>query len=77
MNSEEMELAYVPPWEKTAIAASSAGELWGRYAVPEPVVTEANDKEGGQGQASKLMVGRTIPRPYCRPTDVSQPRESV
>jgi hypothetical protein len=43
MNPDEMELAYVAPWEKTAIAASSAGDLWGGYAG-------SSGGEGGQGQ---------------------------
>ena len=68
----------VAPWGKTAIAASSAGELWGGYAVPQPVVVQTNDKEdsGGQGQASQPMDERTTARPYSRPTDVSQPWET-
>ena len=51
MKLEKMESAYVAPrGKKTVIAASSAGELWGGYAVPEPVVAEANDKEGDRGK---------------------------
>ena len=76
MNPEKRELAYVAPWGKTAIAASSAGELWGGYAVPEPVVAAAIDKEEDRGKQAN-MDGRTTARPYSRPTDVSQPWETV
>ena len=63
MNPEEMELAYVAPGKKTAIAASSAGELWGRYAVPEPVVAEANDKEEDRGKQASLWTDEPPPDP--------------
>jgi len=57
MSPEEMELAYVVPWEKTAIAAS----LWSGYAG------SSGGSGGGQGQgrggrarkASQPMHGRT------------------
>ena len=63
MKLEKMELAYVAPGKKTAIAASSAGELWGGYAVPEPVVAEANDKEGDRGKQANLWMGEPSPDP--------------
>ena len=63
MNLEKMELTYVAPWEKTAIAASSAGELWGGYAVPESVVAEANDKEEDRGKQANLWMGEPPPDP--------------
>jgi len=43
MNPEEMELAYVAPWEKTAIP-TSANDLWGGYAG------SSGGGQGGQGQ---------------------------
>ena len=62
MNPEKMELAYVSPGKKTAIAAS-ARELWGGYAVPEPVVAEASDKEEDRGKQANLWMGEPSPLP--------------
>ena len=56
-----MELAYVAPGKKTAIAASSTGELWGGYVVPEPVVAEANNKEENRGKQANLWMGKPLP----------------
>ena len=63
MNPEKMELAYVAPWGKTAIAASSAGELWGGYAVPEPVVAAAIDEEEDRGKQANLWTDEPRPDP--------------
>ena len=63
MNPEKMELAYVAPGKNTAIAASSAGELWGGYVVPEPVVAEADGKEEDRGKQANLWMGKPPPGP--------------
>ena len=68
MNPEKMELAYGAQGKKTAIAASSAGELWGGYTVPEPVVAEANDKEEDRGKQANLWMGEPPPAPLPDPT---------
>ena len=69
MNPEEMELAYVALWEKTAIAASSAGELWGGCVIPEPAVAEAKDKKEDRGKKSKPTYGWANHRPTLPPAN--------
>ena len=61
MNPEKMELAYVVPGKKTAIAASSAGGLWGGYAVPEAVVAETNGKEEDRAKQAKVWTDEPPP----------------
>jgi len=53
MNPEEMQLAYVAPWEKTAIAASSAGACGAGMRVPVAVVAKAKD----EGPRTKRRTG--------------------
>ena len=56
-----MELADVASRKKTAIAASSAGELWSGYAVPGAVVAEAKDKEEDRGKQANLWTDEPSP----------------
>ena len=67
MSPEEMELAYALPGKKTAIAASSAGDLWGGYAGSSGG-SDGGQRQGGQGggrarRASQPMDGRTTADP--------------
>ncbi|EDR03418.1 uncharacterized protein LACBIDRAFT_331517 [Laccaria bicolor S238N-H82] len=66
----DMQLAYVVRWGKTAIAASSTGNLWGRYAGASGGGQLGTRKPGAR-RPSQLWTHE--PRPYRRPTDVSQP----
>ena len=63
MNPKKMKLAYVTRWEKTAIATSSARELWGGCAVLEPVVAAAIDKEEDRGKQTNLWTDEPPPDP--------------
>ena len=80
MNHEDMDLAYVAVGEnchRCFICWGLVGLVQGGYAGSN------GGSGGGQGQggqarrASQPMDGRTTARPYSRPTDVSQPWETM
>ena len=71
MNPEEMELAYVSLWDKTAIASSRAGDLWGGYAGSSGGSGEANDKGGKEedGQEEQANQLTDEPPPTLQPAN--------